>query len=87
MWSKPNYIELDRKTVMERINAKAWTIGQAMSYGQLCDKGVGAKGVIQLPDGTIAEAYVAGYHLLLGLYELIVKGDSYYFDPLTGAFF
>lgn len=84
MWSKPNYIELDRKTVMERINAKAWTVGDAMECGRLCDEGLGAIGVIQLPDGTYEEAVVAFFDWLLGLFRLDTRsGKSYWYDPKT----
>lgn len=84
MWSKPNYIELDRKTVMERINAKAWTVGDAMSYDALCNQGVGAKGVIQLPDGTYEEAVVAFFDPILRLFGLLCGPRYYYYDPYTG---
>lgn len=87
MWSKPNYIELDRKTVMERINAKAWSVGDAIECGKLCEKGLGASGVILLPDGTYGVALVSAYDFILGLYELIVNGDTFYFDPILRKLF
>ena len=88
MWSKPSYIELDRKTVMERINAKAWTVGDAMDYGDLCDQGVGATGVIQLPDGVIEEAVVESFNWILRIFKIRTKsGRTYHYDPQTGVLY
>ena len=86
MWKKPEYIELDKNLVLEKINAKAWTAGEAMSYGALCDQGVGTVGVIYLPEGIFDEAYVAAWDAVTNVYTFIVSGVKRFFNKDTGVF-
>ena len=86
MWKKPNYIEIDRNEVMKKVNARAWTVGQAMSYGALCDQGVGASGVIYLPEGIFAEAYVAAKNEITHICTFVVNGVKRFYNWVTGIF-
>lgn len=86
MWSKPNYIELDRKAVMAKINAKAWTVGEAMSYEELAALGEGGVGVIYLPEGTYEEAMVQSVDLIMNTVTFIVRGVKRVWDRITNVF-
>ena len=86
MWKKPNYYEYDVNELAKVIKAKAWSTGQAMSYGALLDQGVGASGVILLPEGIYAEAYVAAKNTATGIATFIVNGVKRFYNWITGVF-
>lgn len=86
LWKKPNIVIYNKTDISKLIKAKAYTVGEAMSIGELCDQGVGAVGVIQLPDGMIVEAYVAAKNEVEGFYTLIINGIKRFWNWLTGIF-
>lgn len=86
LWKKPNIVIYNKTDISKLIKAKAYTVGGAMSIGELCDQGVGAVGVIQLPDGMIVEAYVAAKNEAEGFYTLIINGIKRFWNWLTGIF-
>ena len=86
IWKKPTLVVYDKNVMARMIRANAYTVGEAMSIGALCDKGVGAVGVVQLPDGTVAEAYVAAIDAANGIATLIINGVKRFWNWLTGIF-
>ena len=86
LWKKPNIVIYNKTDISRLIKAKAYTVGEAMSIGELCDQGVGAVGVIQLPDGMVVEAYVAAKNEVEGFYTLIINGVKRFWNWLTGIF-
>lgn len=86
MWSKPNYIELDRKAVMAKINAKAWTVGEAMSYEELAALGEGGEGVIYLPEGVYEKAVVDSIDTVTNIVTFIVRGIKRVWNRITNVF-
>jgi len=85
-WKKPNVVVYEKNMIAKAIKAKAYTVGQAMSLGELCDQGVGASGLVQLPDGTVAEAYVAAKNEVECFYTIIINGINRFWNWITDIF-
>jgi len=85
-WKKPSVVIYEKSMITKAIKAKAYTVGQAMSIGELCDQGVGASGVVQLPDGTVEMAYVAAFNEVEGIFTLIINGIKRFWNWLTEVF-
>ena len=85
-WKKPSVVIYEKSMITKAIKAKAYTVGQAMSIGELCDQGVGASGVVQLPDGTVEMAYVAAFNEVECIFTLIINGIKRFWNWLTEVF-
>lgn len=85
-WKKPNIVVYEKSLIAKAIKAKAYTVGEAMSIGELCDQGVGATGLVQLPDGTVVEAYVSAVNEVDCFFTLIINGVKRFWNWLTEVF-
>lgn len=86
MWKQPTYQEYDCSLLESSILARAYSVGQAMSVGDLVSKGIGASGPIRMPDGTVQQAYVALKNDVHQFCELIVNGAKWIYNWATGFF-
>lgn len=80
MWKKPNITIYNQNNISDEIKAKAYTIGEAMEIGALCDQGVGSCGVIQLPSGVVTEAYVAFFNAIDEVFTIIANGIRWFWS-------
>ena len=85
-WKKPNITVYNKTDISKLIKVRANSAEETMSIDELCAQGVGAVGVIQLPDGMIVEAYVAAKNEIEGFFTLIINGVRRFWNWITGVF-
>lgn len=86
MWNNPTISVFEKEKLAKTIKAKAYTVGQGLTIGQLVAQGVGASGICQLPDGTMADVYVAAQNDVTGITTVIVNGTIMFYSILVGLF-
>ena len=85
-WKKPTIIKYEKSMITRTITAKAYSLNEAMTVGDLCAKGIGASGIVLMPNGLTEHAYVAAVNEVECFFTLVVNGVKRFWNWVTGVF-